>query len=273
MAVTVEPAARSALTVAVEPAAPAVVAAATLAAFLIGLAGVHRARGRAQGLGEDFALVNPDLHADTPECRGGLGETVLNVGADGLQGNRAFVVMLHAGDFASAQTTGTAGLNALRPGAHGAGHRVFHGAAVADTLFELLRDILGDELRVHVGVLDFHDVEARLFANHLFERGAVLLNLLAALPDNHAGAGAVQENRHHVVAPLNLDTGNARAVEGLFEELADFLVLYNQVADFLLTGVPAGVPVLDDAHAQSVGINFLSHNCLPYAFSATLSVT
>ena len=69
----------------------------------------------------------------------------------------------------------------------------------------------------------------------------------------------MQENRHNVGAPLNLDTGHARAVERLFEELADVLVLDNEVADFLLAGVPAGIPVFDNAHAQSVGIDFLTH--------------
>ena len=41
---------------------------------------------------------------------------------------------------------------------------------------------------------------------------------------------------------------------GFFESIDD-----QQVADLLVTGIPAGIPVFDDADAHAVGINFLSH--------------
>ena len=96
----------------------------------------------------------------------------------------------------------------------------------------------------------------------LLHRQAILLDLLAALADHHAGPGAVQEDGHGVGAALDLDLGHAGAVQGLFQVLADLLILDDQVADLLFTGIPTGIPVFDDAHAQAVGIYFLSHKLL-----------
>ena len=36
----------------------------------------------------------------------------------------------------------------------------------------------------------------------------------------------------------------------------------NQVADLVLAGIPTGIPVLDYANTQSMGINFLTHSYL-----------
>ena len=59
----------------------------TLAALLVRLGGVQRAGSGAQGLGEDLALVDPDLDADAAEGGGSLSEAVVDVGTDGRQGN------------------------------------------------------------------------------------------------------------------------------------------------------------------------------------------
>ena len=130
---------------------------------------------------------------------------------------------------------------------------------MADALFQLLGDVLRHQLCVHVGVADLDDIQLHLLADKLFNSQAVLLNLLAALADNHAGAGAVQENGNGIGAALDFNLGHARTVQGLFQVLANLLILHDQVADLLLTGIPTGIPVFDDAHAQAVGINFLSH--------------
>ena len=85
----------------------------------------------------------------------------------------------------------------------------------------------------------------------------------------------MQVNGDDLVAALDLDLGNTGAVQGLLQVLADLLILDDQIADLLITGIPTGIPVFDDAHAEAVGINFLSHKTvsLPYSFSATASVT
>lgn len=73
---------------------------------------------------------------------------------------------------------------------------------------------------------------------------------------------------------LDLDVRDACGIQGLLQVLADLVVLNDQVADLLVTGIPAGIPIFDDADTHAVRINFLSHIfcLLPYAFSATTMV-
>ena len=64
------------------------------------------------------------------------------------------------------------------------------------------------------------------------------------------------------VVPLDLDFGDAGGIELVLQILADVVVLHNQIAHLVGAGIPAGVPILDHANAQSMGINFLSHSYL-----------
>ena len=71
--------------------------------------------------------------------------------------------------------------------AHGAAHGILHGAAVRNTLLQLSGDVLGHQLRVHIGVADLDDVQLHGLADELLNVLAVPLDLLAALADDHAG--------------------------------------------------------------------------------------
>jgi len=64
------------------------------------------------------------------------------------------------------------------------------------------------------------------------------------------------------VVSFDFDLGDAGGIEGALEVLTDVVVLNNQITDFVFTGIPTRVPVLNYADAQSVGINFLSHSNL-----------
>ena len=112
--------------------------------------------------------------------------------------------------------------------------------------------------------LDFHDAEGHGLAQHLLHGEAELLDLRAALADDHAGPGAVDIDADLCAVPLDLDGGDAGAVKVLLQILPDLVVLDDQVADFLVPRIPAGIPVLDDAYAQTMGINFLSHTVTPF---------
>src|SRR5699024_3420950 len=156
----------------------------------------------------------------------------------------AVVIVLGAGDLSAAQTAGHTGLDATGAGAHGAAHGVLHGAAEADALLQLLGDVLSHQLGVHVDVLDLDDVQSHALADHLLQGQAQTLDVSAALADDHAGTGAVQVDAHLGVVALDLDLGDTGRVQGLLQVIADLLVLHQQIADLLVAGVPAGVPVL-----------------------------
>ena len=64
------------------------------------------------------------------------------------------------------------------------------------------------------------------------------------------------------VVTLDLDLGNTRRIQLILQVLTNVIILNQQVANLFRAGIPAGVPILDYANAQSMGIHFLSHSYL-----------
>ena len=120
--------------------------------------------------------------------------------------------------------------------------------AIQNTLNNNTRDVIDNQNANSRAILDFL---------------TQALDLCAALADDNTGTGAVQIDGNDVVAALDLDLGNAGTVQSFLEILADLLILDDQVADLLFTGIPTGIPVFDDADPQAMGINFLSHKLSP----------
>src|SRR5699024_9775465 len=157
------------------------------------------------GLGalEHFALIDPNLDADLAVGRIRLGETVVDVGAQRLEGNGALVIVLAAGDVGAGQTAADLNLDALRGDGVGAAarlHRVAHrhldGAAERNAALELGSDVLGDELGVRGDVVHLDDVDVDRLADHFLELSLQLADLAAALADDHAGLRAVDGHAH-----------------------------------------------------------------------------
>src|SRR5262249_26254759 len=141
------------------------------------------------GLLEHFALEDPDLHAD--HAVGGLGFTqaVVDVGAEGVQRHAAFAGPLGAGDFRTVQAARQAHFHAPGARAHGAHHGALHGAAEHHALLDLLRDAVGDQLRIELRLADLGDVQAHVGGRqleHLGRLGAQLFDVLALLADHDA---------------------------------------------------------------------------------------
>ena len=167
-----------------------------------------------------------------------------------------------SGDLGAAQTAAAGALDALRAQTGRALDGLLHGTAEGDTLFELRGDVLRDELRVHVGAADLNDVEGDRLAELGFHLLAQDFDLRAALADDDTGTGAVDADLDLGVVAFNFDLGDAGGVEGGLQILTDVVVLDDQIADLILTGIPTRVPIFNYADAQSMGINFLSHSNL-----------
>ena len=67
----------------------------------------------------------------------------------------------------------------------------------------------------------------------------------------------VDADLHRV--PLDLDAADACSEELLLQKLADIVIFHQGIAETTVVGIPTGIPILDNAHSQAVGINFLSH--------------
>ena len=170
------------------------------------------------------------------------------------------MVALGTGNFSTAETAAALDLDAACAHSHGTTHSVLHCAAEADALLELLCNVLSNQLSVGVGSANLNDGESNGLADELLYFEAQLLDLLAALADNDTGSGAVDINANLCAVTLYLDGGNTGGIEGLLQKLTNLVVFDDQIADLIFACVLSGIPVLDNANAQTMRINFLSHN-------------
>src|SRR5438132_2032489 len=143
-------------------------------------------------VGEDVALVDPDLDPDPAEGGAGLPEAVVDVGAQGVQRHPAFPVGLPAGHLGAAQPA-----RALHPDALSAGllHRLqsaLHGPADADPARQLVGDALGDQGGIELRLADLLDVALDLgVARDLGPLRRQRVPPGAAAADDDAGPGRV----------------------------------------------------------------------------------
>src|SRR5262249_48993298 len=106
---------------------------------------------------EDFALVDPHLHADAALGRVGFGEAVIDIRAQRVQRHRALLVPFHPRDFRAAETAGNVDADALAAKAHGRLHGALHGAAERDAALKLLGDAFGDQRGVDLRLAHFDE--------------------------------------------------------------------------------------------------------------------
>jgi hypothetical protein len=112
-------------------------------------------------------FADPALDADLAVDGLGLGESVVDVLAQSVEGDAALALPFAAGDVGAAEAAGALDLDALGAERHGHLDGLLHGAAEGDAALELEGDVLGDELRLDLGLLDLLDVEQDLLAREL----------------------------------------------------------------------------------------------------------
>src|SRR5262249_14337235 len=93
------------------------------------LFGFRRRRGRLFALAEHLTLEHEDLDPDRAVGRAGLGESVLDVGAQSVKGHAPLAIPLGAGDLRAIEAARARDLDALGAQSHRVLHRALHGAA------------------------------------------------------------------------------------------------------------------------------------------------
>ena len=209
-------------------------------------------------------MIDPNLDAELSVSGLCFREAVVNVSAQGCQRNVSVDIMLGSRDLGSAYTAGQFGLDSLCAGFHRSAHRLLHRAAEGHTVLQLLSDILGDQLRVHLRTSYFDDVKDNLVLCHLLDLGLQLVNRCAALSDNNAGLGSIYRNLYTMRCALDIQLGNAGGVQLLLQEFTDLIVFYEYVAESIVIGEPLRTPVFNDPYTQALWINFLSPRSPPY---------
>src|SRR5277367_4328434 len=136
---------------------------------------------------EHLALEYPNLDADHAVRGLRLCQTVVDVGAKGVQRNPPFAIGFGTGDLRTVQPAGNAHFDSQCAGTHGVGHGALHGAAKHHALFQLLRNALGDQFGVQLGLSDLGNVEPNVVHRHaenFGHRGTKFLDVLALLADH-----------------------------------------------------------------------------------------
>jgi hypothetical protein len=103
-----------------------------------------------------------------------------------MKRHAAFAVPLATCDLDAVEAARRHDLDALRAQAHRILHRALHCTAEHDALLELLRDAVGDQLRVDFGLADLFDVDRDRHAQTLGQLDLQILDVLALLADHHA---------------------------------------------------------------------------------------
>src|SRR5579883_3620 len=220
---------------------------------------------------QNLALEHPDL--DAASAVGGLRRAgaEIDVGAQRVQRHAALAVPLHAGDLGAAEPAAAIDADALGAEAHRRLHRPLHRAAKGDAPLELLRDAVGDQLRLDLGLSDLDDVEADFAVGDLRQVGAQLVDIGALLADDDAGPGRMQGDPRLLRGAFDKDSGDRRLAEPVVKEPAQFQVVVQQVPVFLARE-PARIPGPVDAEPQPDRIDFLAHQALSSGRSRTMTV-
>src|SRR5882757_4848225 len=212
---------------------------------------------------EDLTLEDPDLDAAGAE-RGKRGRNaVIDIGAQRVQRHAAFAIPFHARDSGAAETARAVDTNAFGAKTHRRLHRALHGAAERDAALELLRDRFGDQGGVELGLADFDDVDDDVGGGDVGNLLAQLVDVGALLADHDARTRRMDRHAALLVRPLDHDPGYGRLLQFLVQHLADFDILVQQLAVFVLACAPTGIPRPVDAETQSDWIDLLTHRSLP----------
>src|SRR5687768_7590542 len=211
------------------------------------------ARGR-----QDLAMEDPRLDADRAVRRVSLGESVLDVRTQRVQRNAAFLVPLAAAHLGAAEAAARRDLDALGTELHRGLRRLLHGAAERNAALELRRDVLGDELRVGLGLAHLDDVQEHLVLGERLDFLLERLDARAALADHDAGTRGVDVDLRLVRGALDLDVADAGVVQLLLDEVLE-LQVFMQPLGVVLLFVPTRRPGLDDAEAEASRMCFLTH--------------
>src|ERR1019366_7993811 len=110
-------------------------------------------------VGQDVALVDPDLDPDPARRRPRLADTLVDVGPQRVQRHPALAVLLLAGHLGPAEPSRALHLDPERSGLLDRLDGPLHGPAEGHPAHQLVADALGDEGGVELGLLDLLDVE------------------------------------------------------------------------------------------------------------------
>ncbi len=185
-------------------------------------------------------------------------EAVVDVGAQRVQRDATVRVPLGPRHFGTTETTGDLDLDALGAGAHRAGERALHRAAEGNPVLQLLGDRLRDEARIKLGPLDLKNVDLDLLAGDPVQVATQLVDLGPGLADDDPRPRRMDVDLDLGGVLADRDVGQPGVRQAADDVLSDQRVLVQEVGEVPLVE-PVRLPIVDVAHADRLGMNFLTH--------------
>jgi len=135
-----------------------------------------------------FALENPYFDSNHAIGRFCFRSAVIQIGTQGMQWHATFPVPFSTSDFNAVQSARAHYLDSLSAKPHGILHGTLHRATKHDAFFQLLRDIVRDQLRIDFRLPDFFDIHVNGHTHEGLERSAEHLYILTFLADDYTRA-------------------------------------------------------------------------------------
>ena len=148
------------------------------------------------------------------------------------------MIRLHARQFRATQAARATNLDPFRAEILRRLQRFFHRAPERHPAFELQRDVFRDQLRLDLRRLDLDDVHIDFLAGHLAHLFLELVNFRAFAANDHARTRGENGDAATVRRALDQNPRHGGRFEFLLQQLADFAVFAQQLAEFLLLGIP-----------------------------------
>ena len=148
-------------------------------------------------------------------------------------------------DFSATNTTTDRHFYTFGTSTHCRRNGILDSAAILDTAFNLLGNILGNQNSIHLRTLNLADVYLDIFTRKFLKLFLQLVNLRTCTADNKTRTSSIDCNSQKLQCTLDVNLGYTSFCKACIEILTDFVIL-NQFLFKSSSTKPVGVPSTDD---------------------------
>ena len=162
-----------------------------------------------------------------------------------MERSTTFLEHFAASHFSSADTACDEHLDTFGTNPHGGGDGHLDSPSVTYTALDLTGDGLGDDVGIHLRLLDLVDVDLNILVRYLLELFLEFVDFLSTPSDDDTGTGCLDSDGDELEGPLDDDPREFSLCKTAGEILAD-LVILGYLLRIAATD-PVGVPATGDA--------------------------
>jgi hypothetical protein len=123
----------------------------------------------------------------------------------------------------------------------------------------MLRDRIGDQLRIDFWLADFFDIDVHRHAHDLRQRRLQHFDVFAFFTDHDTWTRRVNGEACVLGWTLDDDAADRSVLQLLFQERACCQIFLQHFSEVAIAGVPTRCPVTGDRQAEAGWVDFLTH--------------